>query len=132
MRSSRDFKASLRSAVSGLLRLSREAHKIPAFPARAPQTLRNAIPLRGTQGGGEFTLTLIFLRRSRKKASCPAHTPPGTQLCSLAEAVALAGEGLRRALALTLTFVPKVFHARVARGDMVIVLENVAWHQQNR
>ena len=36
VRSSRDFKASLRSAVSGLLRLSREAHKIPAYPARAP------------------------------------------------------------------------------------------------
>ena len=26
--------------------------KISAYPARAPQTLRNAIPLRGTQGGG--------------------------------------------------------------------------------
>ena len=71
VRSSRDFKALPRDAPSSLLRLPREAHKIPAFPARAPQTLRNAIPLRGTQGGGQFTLTLIFLRRSRKKASCP-------------------------------------------------------------
>ena len=52
VRSSRDFKRPPRDAVSGLLRLPREAHKIPAFPARAPQTLRNAIPLRGTQGGG--------------------------------------------------------------------------------
>ena len=53
VRSSRDFRPLPRDAVSGLLRLSREAHKIRAFPARAPQTLRNAIPLRGTQGGGK-------------------------------------------------------------------------------
>ena len=53
VRSSRDFKALPRDAPSGLLRLPREAHKIPAFPARAPQTLRNATSPQGTQGGGE-------------------------------------------------------------------------------
>ena len=50
--SSHDSKASPRSAPSGLLRLSRDAHKIPAFPARTPQTLRNATSPQGTQRGG--------------------------------------------------------------------------------
>ncbi len=53
VRSSRDFRPLPRDAVSGLLRLSREAHKIPAFPARTPQTLRNATSTQGTQRGGE-------------------------------------------------------------------------------
>ena len=63
---SHDFKASLRSAPSGLLRQPREAHEIPNFPLERTKPCETPIPSRAHSEEGRISHTITKLTDSSK------------------------------------------------------------------